>query len=101
MSIWKPIEDETLTARVAGILDRTTPFASEADRQVALAVAAFQSHGVGSMYALVIEERLVLWGLTAEAAAAAVKAAKDAGQLVEQSTDQSIRVMLSELESDL
>ena len=96
MSIWKPIKDETLTTRVASILDGTTPFASHADRLVALAVAAFESHGVGSMYALVIEEKLVSWGLTAEAAAAAVKAAKDAGQLIEQSVDQSIRVMLAE-----
>lgn len=89
-------EDESLKKRVAGILDRTTPFDNEADRLAALAVAAFESYGVGSMIELVIEEKLSFWGLTAEAAAAAVMAAKDAGKLIEQSVDQSIRIMLAE-----
>lgn len=96
MKTFEIIEDASLTKRVADILDDTTPFASQADRLAALAVAAFESHGVGAMYPQVIEEKLLSWGLTAEASAAAVKTAIDAGQLIEQSTDQSIRIMLAE-----
>lgn len=56
MKTFKNIEDVTLAKRVADILDGTTPFANQADRLAALAVAAFESHGVESMYQLVIQE---------------------------------------------
>ena len=91
MKTFENIEDVTLAKRVADILDGTTMFANQADRLAALAVAAFESRGVESMYQLVIEESLLSWGLTVDESAAAVKAAFDAGTLTIQDSDQFVR----------
>lgn len=91
MNIFELIEDKAQAKRVADIMSGTTPFPNRGGRLAALAVEAFQSHGVDSMYKLVIKERLLYWGLTEDESVAAVKAALDAGTLVLQDSDQSIR----------
>lgn len=90
MNIFELIEDKAQAKRVADIMSGT-PFPNRGGRLAALAVEAFQSHGVDSMYPLVIEERLLYWGLTEDESVAAVKAALDAGTLVLQDSDQSVR----------